>query len=560
MKSRDIWGNISIMSNVPSAGTLSAPQVAVSTDSMYCQMLQNQVEVDTIIISNVSTAGSTLDYTIELANNTFPGGMSAKLIPVINYEDTYVKGELTDNYGMSMLGHGGPDLFGYEWIDSNEPNGPDFIWDDISTTGTLVTNWVATSTWPAVDEGKAGPFPLGFNFKFYGVPYTQFWISSNGWLSFSDFTDAGMSNSMIPSSSAPNGIIAPLWDDLDGKTTGKVYYKQETNRFIIQYDNWPGYSAGTGPFTFQVILYKSGKILVYYKTISGSSNSCTVGIENQAGNDGLQVAYNAAYLANNLALQFSAEPDWLEPNVTAGRIYNGNSVAVQLTLNSDGLEFGQYSMDFIIHSNDPVNSSVTIPIVMLVWDGTPVELSGIEARTAEDEVIIEWSTQTETNNKGFQIDRKQNNEWTNAAFVDGKGTTTETSNYSFRERLNKTGKYYYRLQQVDLDGTINFSRIMEVEVSGPKDFTLSQNYPNPFNPSTTIKFAVPEQSNVRLTIYNLIGEQVATLADEVIEAGYYTYTWNASQFSSGLYVLLMDAKTVSGLKEFRNIKKMTLIK
>ncbi len=560
MKSRDIWGNVSEMSNVPSAVTLSAPQISVNTDSMYCLMLQNETEIDTIILSNVSIAGSTLDYNIELANNTFPDGITTRLIPINKPVDIYEKGQIDNDYGMSFLGHGGPDLFGYEWIDSNEPNGPEFIWEDISTTGTLVNNWVATSTWPAVDEGKAGPFQLGFNFKFYGVPYTQFWISSNGWLSFTDITDAAMTNGPLPSTSTPNGMIAAIWDDLDGKTTGKVYYKQETNRFIIQYHNWPGYSATTGPFTFQVILYKSGKIMVYYKTISGTSTSCTVGIENQTGTDGLQVVNGAAYLANDLALQFSAEPDWLEPSVNAGCIYNGNSVAIQLTLNSDGLELGQYSMDFIIHSNDPVTPAVTIPIVMYVWDGTPVELSGIEARSSEDQVIIEWTTQTETNNKGFQIDKQVNDVWQSLKFINGKGTTTEMSAYSFTERVSKTGKQVYRLQQIDLNGTIQLSRIIEVDVNGPDKFSLSQNYPNPFNPSTTIKFAVPEQSNVRLSVFNLLGEEIAVLADNIIDEGYYTFNWNAARYSSGLYILLMDAKALSGKQQFRNIKKMTLIK
>jgi hypothetical protein len=89
---------------------------------------------------------------------------------------------------------------------------------------------------------------------------------------------------------------------------------------------------------------------------------------------------------------------------------------------------------------------------------------------------------------------------------------------------------------------------------------MSQNYPNPFNPSTSVKFSVPEQSNIKIMVYNLLGESIAVLAYEVMDAGYYTFNWNASNYSSGLYILMMDAKTVTGLKEFRSLKKMTLIK
>ena len=95
-------------------------------------------------------------------------------------------------------------------------------------------------------------------------------------------------------------IIAPFWDDLDGRTQGTVHYKQDGNKFIIQFTNWQKYSA-TGSLTFQVVLYSSGKILIYYNNMDATLNSATVGIENAAGNDGLQVAYNAIYVKNNLA-------------------------------------------------------------------------------------------------------------------------------------------------------------------------------------------------------------------------------------------------------------------
>ena len=206
---------------------------------------------------------STLNYTVELANGIYPAFIKSASLSYIDEspKKETLKGILPEEgiQGYSVKGQGGPDAFGYKWIDSQEPNGPQYVWNDIAATGTLVPAWTATSTYTGTDEGKAGPFQIGFPFKYYGTPYTQIWFSSNGWLSFIDITNAAMTNATMPNVATPNGIIAPLWDDLDGKTTGKVYYKQEPGKFIVQYDNWPGYSSSTGPFTFQVVLIQQRK-------------------------------------------------------------------------------------------------------------------------------------------------------------------------------------------------------------------------------------------------------------------------------------------------------------
>jgi hypothetical protein len=461
--------------------------------------------------------------------------------------------------GTGLRGSGGPDLFGYEWIDSNEPGGPVYEWNDISTTGTIVDNWVATNIYPAVDEGKAGPFTLGFNFKYYGVDYNNVWFSSNGFVSFVDITDAGMTNSTIPSSSIPNNMIAGIWDDLDGKTTGKVYYKQEPNRFIVQYDNWPGYSSSTGPFTWQFVLYKNGKIVLYYKTISGNSTSATVGIENQNGNDGLQVVNNATYLQNNLALQFSAEPEWLLAENIEGTVYNGNSIAVLLDFVTEGLDSGDYSMDMVISSNDPVSQEITVPIAMRITSVVPVELTSFTAENVDDEVVLKWGTATETNNRGFEIERASLStapaqDWTKISFVEGRGTTTERSDYSFRDKVSSSGKYIYRLKQINFDGTFTYSPEVDIEVKGPKEFALFQNYPNPFNPSTTIKFALPEKAIVELSVYNSLGEKVAEVFNGAMDEGYHEIEFRAEALSSGIYFYRLEAD------KFVSVKKMIVIK
>ena len=338
-------------------------------DSISRVLTSQMVVTDTITISNTSAGNSTLNFQISLENNTFPeGSVDYKFVPVPNYSVEHSaddKDYPSKTFGFSIEGQGGPDAFGYKWIDSDEPNGPAYIWNDISSTGTLINAWIATGTFEPKDEGYAGPFSLGFNFKFYGNNKTQLYVSSNGFLHFAPLSANSFTNAQIPSTSAPNEYIAPFWDDLDGRTQGTVHYKQDGNKFIVQFTNWQRYSA-TGSLTFQAVLYSSGKILFYYNNMNATLNSATIGIENNAGNIGLQTAYNAAYAANNKAVQISAEPDWLSSNSVSGLLYNQNSFKVLMTFKSEDFTLGNYSMNMIINNNDPVTPIVNIPIKMRI--------------------------------------------------------------------------------------------------------------------------------------------------------------------------------------------------
>ncbi|HRN27766.1 MAG TPA: S8 family serine peptidase, partial [Ignavibacteriaceae bacterium] len=439
IKAKDVWSNWSLLSNNATGTTLAAPQITVAPLSLHHILNPMEVVVDTITVSNVSVNPSTLDFTVTLENNTFPEGMiNTRVIPKQTISD--VQNEISpkdkpiDAGGISIDGQGGPDLFGYKWIDSNDPNGPQYIWDDIATTGTLASTWIPTGTFNAKDEGYTGPFPLGFNFKYYGVNKTQVYVSSNGFLTFGILNSNVFTNTGIPNAAVPNDYIAPFWDDLDGVSSGTVHYKQDANKFTVQFTGWHKYS-NTGSLTFQIVLYSNGKIMFYYKEMNATLNSATVGIENAAGNDGLQVAYNANYVANNLAVKFSAEPDWLSNNINSGTLFNGNSVDVEVTFHAEDYPIGNYAMDLKVASNDPVNSVVTVPVTMEIAV-IPVELTSFVAKNERNNVTLNWATATEVNNNGFQIERKLNgtSEWTKLSFVSGKGTTTERNNYSYVDK------------------------------------------------------------------------------------------------------------------------------
>ena len=198
----------------------------------------------------------------------------------------------------------------------------------------------------------------------------------------------------------------------------------------------------------------------------------------------------------------------------------------------------------------------------------PVELLSFSAEMSSGLVTINWETATETNNRGFEIQRKTGNyNWQTIGFVSGKGTTTQMSNYSYSDNpvgITNYAKITYRLKQLDYDGKVNYSKEINVEFTGaPKTFSLDQNYPNPFNPATVIRYAVPTESKVKVVVYNLSGEVVKELVNEVQSAGFHESTFNSNSgvsLSSGIYFYSIEATPLNGNNAFRQTKKMILLK
>jgi hypothetical protein len=187
----------------------------------------------------------------------------------------------------------------------------------------------------------------------------------------------------------------------------------------------------------------------------------------------------------------------------------------------------------------------------------PVELVSFNADVDENRIKLKWETATETNNSGFVIERSGDNKsFERIGFIEGKGTTTEKQEYTFVDAsVTGKGKFYYRLKQLDLDGTESYSDVLEVDYAMvPKVFSLSQNYPNPFNPTTTIRFGIPKEVKVTLIIYDMLGSEVTTIVNEKMVPGYYEYQWNASNLASGVYFYRLTAGN------FISTKKLLLLK
>lgn len=196
--------------------------------------------------------------------------------------------------------------------------------------------------------------------------------------------------------------------------------------------------------------------------------------------------------------------------------------------------------DGIPGSEDKWNFGVKFPIVVL--DVIPVELVSFTASIINRSVNLNWQTATEVNNSGFVIERSvisngvRNLNWEEIGFVNGKGTTTSTNQYSFIDNSPLSGISYYRLKQLDFDGSFTYSSEIEVNFNSiVSEFNLEQNYPNPFNPSTVISYQLAVSSNVSLKVYDVLGNEVATLVDEFREAGNHSIGFNASNLASGIY-------------------------
>jgi hypothetical protein len=219
---------------------------------------------------------------------------------------------------------GGPDHFGYRFIDSDEPDGPTYSWID-ATGGT----WLPDIS---DDDDEYELVPIGFSFDFYGNTYTEVYVTSNGILTFDEDNAYYWSNSAIPKSSTPNNMIAPFWDDLYPDTSGDIYYETQGTaphrRFIAEWDDVAHIGTSPSGATFEAILYEgSNNILFQYSDVDFGEEewnfgvSATVGIENANGTVGLQYSRNETSLASGLAILFY-------PASVGGELFPVNKLSV----------------------------------------------------------------------------------------------------------------------------------------------------------------------------------------------------------------------------------------
>jgi hypothetical protein len=324
---------------------LEPPEIVVTPMALMDSLFTGEVSSHTVRVEN--TGNSDLDFTIgvALAADVVPGDF----LEVPKGEEDPRRG------GPQLLGSGGPDMFGYTWVDSDEPGGPTFDWVDITTVGTLIEL--------DGDDYSYGPLPIGFNFPFYGNTFGEFYICTNGFISFT-CDDDYYSNQPLPNDyyRVCENLLAPWWDDLKIDTGDyRTYYYYDGTRTVIEFYEVARLSTyDPGVFTFEVILYPNGKIVYQYLTMTGQIEDATIGIQNEAKDDGLTVVFNDTYMHDNLAVELAFVPDWLSANPASGTLPPGAFTDLNVLFNATELYGGWYHGGLNILSNDPYNGLVFV--------------------------------------------------------------------------------------------------------------------------------------------------------------------------------------------------------
>jgi len=255
------------------------------------------------------------------------------------------------------------DVFGYGWKDNVANSKLNFNWVEIEDRGAVIAQDTG-------DNANLGPFALGFSFPLYGNSFDSIRVSTDGWLSFTSST-IDFKNKGLPNDSGVFNLIAPFWDDLYLDTNSKIIYLSNTDSTIVTYSQIKRYPSG-GPYTFQTIFTKEGQMVFQYKSMSGTLNSATIGIQNQDGAIGLEIGYNEALVADSLAIQIN--PGWMEISPRDGAVNGGENKILNLKLRRDFLNKGMYQGELVFKNWDEnqVSPNSTIPVTLLIDSVTSV--------------------------------------------------------------------------------------------------------------------------------------------------------------------------------------------
>ena len=360
MKVMDNSGQYSELSNIASATTPLGAVIAITPESIADVSLTEGDSTSTLSLAIANNGDEVLEYSFELIDQIDDSTPTQQLESV-----AHEKGEEDTRIGsVSPQGSGGPDNYGYQWRDSDE-GGVSYDWTDISGTGTSLTFG---------DDTVSSPVNLGFNFNFYGVDYSQVYVSSNGFLSFSSTGNGCCSGQPLPSVDGYQNLIAWAWTDLIPRTGSSVNYVNDGENFILQFSDYGEYGR-SGFVTAQIILSSNGKVKIQYHSFTNGfdTSRVSVGIENSDSTDGLQVVFNAAYLKDELAIEFSTALPWISLSQSSGSVEVGaDADYVDLILDATDIAPGIYEGFVVIESNDATQGEISLPVRLEVTAAAPI--------------------------------------------------------------------------------------------------------------------------------------------------------------------------------------------
>lgn len=318
------------------------PDIAINVDSVSVTLQETDSTDFILSIENIGAGELTF---------------SAK---IVNYSPPTLKA--------ARIG-GGADAFGHVWSDSDDPNGPQYNWTDISDgSGTAI----------AISGSNmiSNVISTGFSVPFYSDNHSFLRVCTNGWLSFTTYSTA-YNNTNLPDPSAPRAMLAPLWDNLVFQTNSSAYYRQDADKFIVQWDEVYTQS-GYGPYTFEAIIYDNGDILLQYENLNSIEPAYTLGMQNGDASDGFAIAFDENYLHDQMAIMINRR-SWVKVSPTEGQISPGGSEAVHVQFRTDNFAEGDYWAGLKIDNNDPDQSTIVLPIHMKV--------SGVVGISEREEIL-----------------------------------------------------------------------------------------------------------------------------------------------------------------------------
>ena len=460
----------------------------------------------------------------------------------------------------------------------------DYEWVDISQIGTLL---------PLALDDYSDALELGFEFEFFGQTYTQVYVTSHAFVTFDGTMPIGgwWVETPLPTPSEPNNAIYGFWDDISSAQSGAIYYYQDAaeGRFIA---SWEGVTHTGNPglvFTLQIILGDDGSIYLNYQTVSDNT-SCAIGVESPGGDTGIQICFDGE---GWLPTDGSAIGIWAGPSGEVEgivRAFGTNQPIEGVTVSiTQGPEFamtdasGFYSLPL-----DPGTYTVCFAKqgycdtcyanILVEDDFTTVRNSILRAPQAQFSVTsiseATWPTHDAvvafqiTNNGGqcpLDFSISDTSAWLTATPAQSSvpvNGSMEITVVMAVEGLAPGDEYQSALRiQHEANGspyiipvTLFISEEGEQPANLPTEYALYQNYPNPFNASTSLRFDVPQESHVKIVLYNVMGQAVATVVDASYQAGRYSVAYEASDLPSGMYLTKLEAGS------FTAMRKMLLLK
>jgi len=277
------------------------------------------------------------------------------------------------------------DPFGYYWKDSGD-NSIDYNWVDISEENT-------TLTFPHNDEAANETINFSFNFPFYENNYSSCIVNANGWIGFGNDNNA-WENMGLPNTEAPSNAIFPFWDDLNpindansSNMDGYVRYNVNDSRIVIWFDNvrrWTGGSEMDGYFDFQIVLFPDGVVDFNYRSMTGDTNSATIGIQNENGESGINISINQNFVEDMKTVKIKGRPTWLSISPLALDLEPGTSEPIILNFDTASIPGGDYDYILNLKTNDFHFPNIEIPVILNV-DDTPCGESQLGDLNADSE-------------------------------------------------------------------------------------------------------------------------------------------------------------------------------